>query len=145
MRRRALTMTAVAGLAVTTAGCGDNSDAGRTAAIDSNPRAVAREYTAAAFRCGDQGAGRQYDLSLSPARDHSRPWYVAYQMRSGCTEAPTPALVPVLVAQQGDQARVRVIGPDDQRLFAPVSLILVRVDGVWRVDTSVSDTARASS
>jgi hypothetical protein len=40
---------------------------------------------------------------------------------------------------------VRVIAPDDQRLFAPVSLILVRVYGVWRVDTSVSDTARASS
>jgi hypothetical protein len=107
----------------------------------SDPRVVARVYMAAAFECGERGAGKRYDLSTSPNRDWSRDTYVDLQRKAGCKPHPAPDLQVALIQQRADFAAVEVVvkPTDANQKYGPARLLLVRVDGVWKVDTSRSD------
>lgn len=108
-----------------------------------NPRAVAAAYAASKFRCGSEGAGVRYDVSIttSPAGRWSREEYLREEQRRGCTPKPIPPLRVALAGPpQGDYAVVDVFaGPN-----AGV-LVLMRVDGGWRIDTYRSDVAAIAS
>jgi hypothetical protein len=133
--------------ALVSGGCGhDNTGtAGPVTPPPPSPSAVAVEYAQAAFKCGEQGAGRQYDLSLSPNRDLPRAWYVSYQLGQHCRATPPPDLQPIRVGQRDDQAAVKVIAPTESQVFPPTLLCLVRVHGHWFVDVSTSDPIRVSA
>lgn len=107
----------------------------------SDPRVVARAYTAAAFECGERGAGKRYDLSTSPNRDWSRDTYLDLERKAGCKPRPAPDLQVALIQQRADFAAVEVVAKptDASQKYRPARLLLVRVDGAWKVDTSRSD------
>lgn len=107
-----------------------------TASSPPGPRDVAVQYLAAEFACGELGAGRQYDLSVSPERDWTRAEAIAYQERTGCRPAPVPTHV-MYVTQRDDVAFVTITARSGQRV--PSRLTLVLIDGQWKVDTTRSD------
>lgn len=111
-------------------GCG-----GATSPRSDDPKSVARAYYEAAYACGENGAGRQFDLSTSPRRDWTRDEYLAFQQRHGCQPQPVPPAQIALVKKQRDAALVEV-----DTATGPGHLVLVNIDGVWKVDTSRSDT-----
>ena len=118
-------------LAVVLASCGGSDKPNVT-----DPRDVARAYVEAKFDCGDEGAGLRYDLSTSPNREWSRERYITIERRNGCRREPTPQLRVALVQPpNGDVAVVQVVGNEEARAY---ELMLVRVDGAWKVDTSRS-------
>lgn len=104
-----------------------------------SPADVARAYVLSATRCGEQGAGRGFDLSVNPVRHWTRAAHVEYEVTHGCAPRPQPALQAFTFAEDGDEARVRVwrgaITPDDAR-YADFNLI--RIDGEWKVDRHTS-------
>jgi hypothetical protein len=97
----------------------------------SDPRVVARAYTAAAFECGERGAGKRYDLSTSPNRDWSRDTYLDLQRKAGCKPHPAPDLQVALIQQRADFAAVEVVAKptDASQKYRPARLLHIRVDG----------------
>lgn len=135
----------VASVAIALAGCGGGPDGRATRdALDlDDPRAVARAYAVTEFRCGEPGAGRRYDLSVttSPAGRWSRATYLREEHRRGCRSRPLPPLrVALRSPVAGDYATVDVYAGQ-----AGGVLLLVRVQGAWRVDTYRSDTTQVSA
>lgn len=124
-------MPLLVGVAITFAGCDGDRAAGPPA-----PQDVARAYVAAAFRCGETGAGATY-LSWSPERDWTRAKYIELEERGGCAPQPVPRLFPVLIGLGSDTATVWVYRADPQ--IAPgiphLSLRLERLNGEWTVNS----------
>lgn len=130
--------------ALVVVGCGQDNKT-RRAPPPPSASTVAIAYAAAAFRCGENGAGRQYDLSISPNRDLPRSWYVAYQLdpKNGCHALAVPDLQPIRVMQREDQATVKIVAPTFREQIIAL-LSLVRIDGHWLVDTSASTTMQVA-
>jgi hypothetical protein len=84
---RWLIFTVLLGGGLVIAGCGGNAS---TATL--SPEQVAREYVTAAYRCGEAGAGRAYDLSTSSARTWPRSKFISEEARHGCRPQPIPTL-----------------------------------------------------
>jgi hypothetical protein len=129
---------------VALAGCGTPAARGPSSGLNlHDPRAVARAYAVAEFRCDEDGAGRRYDLSTttSPAGRWPRDAYLREEQRRGCHPRPLPPLrVALRGPVAGDYATVDVYAGQ-----ASGVLLLVRVQGAWRVDTYLSDTTQVSA
>jgi hypothetical protein len=108
----------------------------------SDPRAVARAYAAAEYRCGAEGAGVRYDLSIttSPAGRLTRDDVIQYERTHGCRPKPMPQLLVACGPVAGDMTVVEV----DAGATSAV-MTLVRADGAWKVDTYRSDTNALAS
>jgi hypothetical protein len=141
---RRIAVTAIVATAGLVAGCG-----GTPGPDLSSPQDVAQAYVAAHFRCGEDGAGRVYDLSWSPERDWTRSTYLTLQARAGCAPRPIPDLHPVVVttgtpncpyATAGDDLAAVVVYTGDPHAAhtQPVGLTLESIDGSWKVNTMCS-------
>jgi hypothetical protein len=108
----------------------------------SDPRAVARAYAAAEYRCGAEGAGVRYDLSIttSPAGRLTRDDVIQYERTHGCRPKPMPQLLVACGPVAGDMTVVEVAAGATSAVMT-----LVRVDGAWKVDTYRSDTNALAS
>lgn len=133
---RRLTPLALVAVALI-AGCGGNAS---TATL--SPEQVAREYVTAAYRCGEQGAGRAYDLSTSSARTWPRARFISEEARHGCRPQPVPTLNIIRGNRTPDVAVVGVeVVPSPGSLEGRGSLLLTlrrSESGPWLVDTQDS-------
>lgn len=132
-------IAAILTLAALTAGLGAAGVFGQ----GPDPRDRVREYVLTATRCGEQGAGRSYDITTGEHRSWTRQEALDYERGHGCHDRPQPRLQVHLIDEHDDVAVVRVwrepIPPDDgaQGMF-----VLVRQDGQWLIDIGQSTDAQ---
>lgn len=136
--RMLLVFTGLVALSFLFLGCGGNAS---TATL--SPEQVAREYVTAAYLCGEQGAGRAYDLSTSSARTWPRSKFISEEARHGCRPQPVPSLNVIRGDRTPDVAVVAVeVVPSPGSLEGRGSLLLTlrrSGDGTpWLVDTQDS-------
>lgn len=124
------------------AGCGSGPFA-RPGMNMHDPRAVARAYATAEYRCGNEGAGARYDLSIttSPTPRGTRAEYVQWERTHGCQPEPMPQLLVTCGPTDGDIAVVEI----DAGTTSAVMTMRRLADKTWRVDTYHSDTAALAS
>lgn len=135
--RALLIFTGLVAISFLFTGCGGNAS---TATL--SPEQVAREYVTAAYRCGEQGAGRTYDLSTSSARTWPRAKFISEEARHGCRPQPVPPLNIIFRGAHATDAAVvcvEVFDPATTRVDGTLWLTLRRSEGgPWLVDTQRS-------
>lgn len=104
-----------------------------------SPEEVARAYFQARYDCGDEAAGRTYDLITGTRSGKSRDQYVrdvvAEERAEGCRPERVPQIDTFEVSHEGDQAIVEVRlqdAPDGER---GGRIRLLNTDDGWKVDT----------
>jgi len=109
----ALTLAALA-----LAACGEQS-----------PTEVAEIVDEATYECGEEGAGRIYDLILPAAREITREQSLTQERRAGCEPKARPETAIVMICEQADRAVVDARAVDDQDAD-----VYVKTDDGWMLD-----------
>ena len=104
-----------------------------------SPEEVARAYYEARYDCGEEAAGRTYDLITGTRSGKSRDQYVrdvvAEERAEGCRPERVPEVQTFEVSKEADQAIVDVRlenAPDGER---GGRIRLLKSDDAWKVDT----------
>ena len=128
VRHSMLAMTLAAGLGL--GACGGE---------DQSPEEVARAYYEARYDCGEEAAGRTYDLVTGVRGGGSRDEFVrdvvAEERAEGCRPGRIPRINAFEVSKASDQAIVEVRlenAPDGER---GGRVRLLKDDDGWKVDT----------
>jgi hypothetical protein len=107
-------------------GCGGGGE-------DEDPRSVARMITeAVAYRCGEEGGGRLYDLTLPSSREISREQALYLDTATGCQPQPIPDIDAVVVLECGDRVVVETSVRQPSGSLDTDRFVLMRTDDGWR-------------
>jgi hypothetical protein len=129
LRGHRLGITALLG-ALALAGCGEEDD----------PAAVAREWRAMAWQCGEDVIRRAYGLERRVPGEASLDERLRQPQRSGCSSEPVPKIDVTVRERREDRAVVSLSHSDEPESYEdPETIVLVREDDGWKVDRSESD------
>lgn len=109
----------------------------------SDPEQVVRAMFSAEFRCGDEGAGLQYDLALPVQRGRAtREEQLKWEKRNGCSPRPVPRFNAVRGSTTGARTFYEVHfvnpeSPDDDSAL----MVVVQSQGRWWWDIVATNEA----
>jgi len=137
--RLAMCAAAVLLVCVAVAGCGGGAGAAGPEQVQgfdtSDPEQVVAGAFTSEYRCGEEGGGLAYDLTIPVQRGSSREYSLEYDKRNACSPKAVPRFNPVLISTEGNVKRYKVEyinteSPEDNETI----IVVVKSEGRWWKD-----------